>query len=80
MFQRTATRLKRKLWWQNIKLWIILIIIILVVLAVIISKLGSHYDIIMTSYMAASGRKLVSSPGQIFTEKKGVWTLGPVAS
>jgi len=38
MFQRTATRLKRKLWWQNIKLWIILIVIILVILAVIISK------------------------------------------
>lgn len=38
MFQRTATRLKRKLWWQNVKLWIILIIIILVILAVIISE------------------------------------------
>ena len=38
MFQRTATRLKRKLWWQNVKLWIILIVIILVILAVIISK------------------------------------------
>lgn len=38
MFQRTATRLKRKLWWQNVKLWIILIVIILVILAVIISE------------------------------------------
>ena len=38
MFQRTATRLKRKLWWQNVKLWIILIVIILVIVIVIISK------------------------------------------
>ena len=38
MFQRTATRLKRKLWWQNVKLWIILIVIILVILIVIISE------------------------------------------
>ena len=38
MFQRTATRLRRKLWWQNVKLWIILIVIILAILAVIISK------------------------------------------
>ena len=35
-FQTVSTRLKRKLWWQNIKLWIILIIIIVVILAVII--------------------------------------------
>ena len=35
-FQTVSTRLKRKLWWQNIKLWIILIFIILVILAVII--------------------------------------------
>eukprot|EP00731_Ephydatia_muelleri_P014427 Em0008g147a len=35
-FSSSAVRLKRKLWWQNIKLWIILIIIILVILAVII--------------------------------------------
>ena len=38
MFQRTATRLKRKLWWQNVKLWIILIVIILVILIVIIGE------------------------------------------
>ncbi len=42
MFQRTATRLKRKLWWQNVKLWIILIVIILVILIVIISKFGDR--------------------------------------
>ena len=42
MFQRTATRLKRKLWWQNVKLWIILIVIILVILAVIISEYPYH--------------------------------------
>ena len=35
-FQTVSTRLKRKLWWQNVKLWIILIIIIIVILAVII--------------------------------------------
>ena len=35
-FSTSAVRLKRKLWWQNVKLWIILIIIILVILAVII--------------------------------------------
>ena len=34
-FQRSAVRLKRKLWWQNIKLWIILIIVILVILGVL---------------------------------------------
>ena len=38
MFQRTATRLKRKLWWQNVKLWIILIVIILVIIIVVISE------------------------------------------
>ena len=36
MFQTSATRLKRKLWWQNVKLWIILIIIFLVIVAVIV--------------------------------------------
>ena len=35
-FQTVGTRLRRKLWWQNVKLWIILIIIIVVILAVII--------------------------------------------
>jgi len=35
-FQTVSTRLKRKLWWQNVKLWIILIVIIVVILAVII--------------------------------------------
>jgi len=35
-FQTMGTRLKRKLWWQNVKLWIILIIIIVVILAIII--------------------------------------------
>ena len=38
MFQRTATRLKRKLWWQNVKLWIILIVIILVIIIVVIGE------------------------------------------
>ena len=35
-FQKTATNLKRKLWWQNVKLWIILIVIIVVIVLVII--------------------------------------------
>ena len=35
-FQTVGTRLRRKLWWQNVKLWIILIIIIVIILAVII--------------------------------------------
>lgn len=43
MFQRTATRLKRKLWWQNIKLWIILIVIILVIVIVIISECTTSF-------------------------------------
>ncbi len=47
MFQRTATRLKRKLWWQNVKLWIILIVIILVILAVIISEYGAGVYLLM---------------------------------
>jgi hypothetical protein len=38
MFQSQATRLKRKLWWQNVKLWIILIVIILIILAIIVSE------------------------------------------
>ena len=39
-FQTVSTRLKRKLWWQNIKLWIILIVIILVILGVIIAAIA----------------------------------------
>ncbi len=38
-FQYGATRLKRKMWWTNIKAWIILIIIILGGLLVLISEL-----------------------------------------
>ena len=45
MFQRTATRLRRKLWWQNVKLWIILIVILLVILAVIISESLVHVHV-----------------------------------
>jgi heme/copper-type cytochrome/quinol oxidase subunit 2 len=36
MFQSQATRLKRKLWWQNVKLWLILITIILIILVIIV--------------------------------------------
>lgn len=60
MFQRTATRLKRKLWWQNIKLWIILIVIILVVLAVIISKC-LHCDITVTSWSYVAGCDIIGA-------------------
>ena len=38
MFQSQATRLKRKLWWQNVKLWLILITIILIILVIIVSE------------------------------------------
>ena len=60
MFQRTATRLKRKLWWQNIKLWIILIVIILVILAVIISKC-LHCDITVTSWSYVAGCDIIGA-------------------
>ena len=51
MFQSQATRLKRKLWWQNVKLWLILIIIILVILAVIISESHERYMYYKFVYM-----------------------------
>ncbi|XP_020916926.1 vesicle-associated membrane protein 3 [Exaiptasia diaphana] len=35
-FETNAARLKRKMWWQNCKMWIILIIVILVIIAVIV--------------------------------------------
>lgn len=35
-FAATATRIKRKMWWQNLKMWIILIIIIVVIIIIII--------------------------------------------
>ncbi|XP_031570279.1 vesicle-associated membrane protein 3-like [Actinia tenebrosa] len=35
-FETSASRLKRKMWWQNCKMWIILIIVILVIIAVIV--------------------------------------------
>lgn len=61
MFQRTATRLKRKLWWQNVKLWIILIAIILVILAVIISELGVNNNAVwVVLLLGVMGISLVS--------------------
>ena len=36
-FERTATRLKRKLWWQNVKLWLMLICIIVAIVTVILA-------------------------------------------
>ncbi|KAM3599628.1 uncharacterized protein V6R79_008818 [Siganus canaliculatus] len=35
-FQRTSTRVARKYWWKNIKMWIIIGIIVLIVLILII--------------------------------------------
>lgn len=34
-FQRTATKLKRKMLWKSVKLWVVLIVILLIILAVI---------------------------------------------
>jgi len=34
-FQVLGTRLKRKLWWQNARLWIIIVIIVIIILLVI---------------------------------------------
>ncbi|XP_028393918.1 vesicle-associated membrane protein 3-like [Dendronephthya gigantea] len=34
-FDTNAHRLKRKMWWQNCKMWIILIVVIIVIIAVI---------------------------------------------
>ncbi|CAB4029031.1 Vesicle-associated membrane 3 [Paramuricea clavata] len=34
-FDTNAHRLKRKMWWQNCKMWIILIVVIVVIIAVI---------------------------------------------
>ena len=53
MFEKVTIKMKRKQWWRNAKLWIILSLIILMILAVIISKraavitwLGSDLGII----------------------------------
>jgi t-SNARE complex subunit (syntaxin) len=35
-FESTATRLKRKYWWKNLKMWLILIGVILVIIIIII--------------------------------------------
>eukprot|EP00794_Sanderia_malayensis_P015335 gene15335-16912_t len=35
-FEANATKLKRKMWWQNCKMWIILIVVILIIIAVIV--------------------------------------------
>ncbi|KAL5491952.1 hypothetical protein EMCRGX_G017332 [Ephydatia muelleri] len=34
-FQRSAVKVRNKLWWQNKKLWIILIIIVLIILLIV---------------------------------------------
>lgn len=39
-FSRSATKLRRKILWKNIKLWVIIIIIILIILAVIAVLIG----------------------------------------
>jgi len=35
-FETSAGKLKRKMWWQNVKMWIILIVVILVIVAIIV--------------------------------------------
>ena len=35
IFQKCATKLKWKLWWQNIGLWLCIVIVILVIVAII---------------------------------------------
>lgn len=35
MFKRTATRLKNRMWWQNVKMWIAVAAVVVAVIAVI---------------------------------------------
>jgi len=35
-FESNAGKLKRKMWWQNCKMWVILIVVILIIIAVIV--------------------------------------------
>ena len=35
MFKRTATRLKNRMWWQNVKMWITVAVVLVVVIVVI---------------------------------------------
>lgn len=35
-FESNATRLKRKYWWQNCKMWLILIAVLIVIIIIII--------------------------------------------
>lgn len=47
-FEMSATRLKRKYWWQNLKMWLILVGVVLVIIIIIIvwvvSTQGSGSD------------------------------------
>eukprot|EP00294_Goniomonas_avonlea_P006823 CAMPEP_0114558016 /NCGR_PEP_ID=MMETSP0114-20121206/10145_1 /TAXON_ID=31324 /ORGANISM="Goniomonas sp, Strain m" /LENGTH=230 /DNA_ID=CAMNT_0001743355 /DNA_START=16 /DNA_END=708 /DNA_ORIENTATION=+ len=38
-FKKQSTQLKNRMWWQNCKLWVILIIIVIVVLAIIVGAI-----------------------------------------
>ncbi len=40
LFQRTATSHANRMWWKNVKLWIILIVIAMIILAVITGQLN----------------------------------------
>lgn len=35
-FESNAGKLKRKMWWQNCKMWVILIVVILIIIAIIV--------------------------------------------
>ena len=35
VFRISATKLKRKLWWKNVKIWVCILFVIVVVLAII---------------------------------------------
>ncbi|XP_011406403.1 PREDICTED: vesicle-associated membrane protein 3-like [Amphimedon queenslandica] len=40
LFQKRATQMRRKFWWQNFKLWMILICILVVIILVIAGIVG----------------------------------------
>jgi len=42
VFKRTANDLKKKMWWKNIKMWIIIGVIVVVILAIIIGVVVAY--------------------------------------
>lgn len=43
-FQINAKKLKNKLWWKNIKLWLIISCIIIIIIGIIIAIIFSSYN------------------------------------